>query len=272
MNEDDQGRTSETEHLAKTLWGGQWFWPILEELQSFEQATAHLFPEVNDAIADDAPDWVFDSLWKCGLEWKSFNGLGDPRKLDSRRVGTMVGMKWSLCDAYARSFPIWGTLKPEQIREIDAAWFPFFCHGCTEFTREFAEKWSPLCIEIMGRAGTLACQKGLKDYVDYLQGYTQGIQFMAKVLEKMRPSKHKTTQEAKIRNCIRLFAMCCGREIEEGKGDLSWKGLNDKFDEFYDHKVETDTETLKQILTRSKLKGVGKVGRPVQIVSPKKRR
>jgi hypothetical protein len=65
--------------------------------------------------------------------------------------------------------------------------------------------------------------------------------------------------------------MCCGREIEEAKDDLSWQGLHDKFDEFFDYKVNIETDTLKQIFVRAGLTGVGKPGRPVpiQIVTPR---
>ena len=92
MNAESQGSVAETDIAAKAkaLLGEKWFWPILEDLEQFESATDHLAPEANDAIANDAPNWMFRAVWQCGHDMASYTGIEEPQKINARRVGITI--------------------------------------------------------------------------------------------------------------------------------------------------------------------------------------
>lgn len=266
-----QDDPKELEDPAKAFWGDKWFAPILDELGKFQIATKHLFCGAEEVLEDDAPDWSLLSAWTVGQSWTDYTGFDLPQNWDARQVGKMMGAEWSICAAYAKSHKVWSNLNPEEIRKRDGVFFPGFCSKCAELTRQFSEKWTPLFREIRRKAMDLALTKAGSDELDYVQGYGQGQMFMQKVREKMRSPRHKREQDEQARNCVFLFAMCCGRAIEMEKGELSWPELHQLFRESFDYKVEIDEEAFKKILSRMGLRGVGKAGRPPsnEIVTPK---
>lgn len=270
MSTEPQSCQEESQNPARALWGRKWFWPILEELDAFEQSNDDCKP-VDDALSDESPEFMFQAIWKCGTAMASYNGLVKPEQLNSRSVGVMIGAHWSFCDAAARSYQIWQAFTPAQIREIDGAWYPGFCRDCTKAAKKYFEEWTPRFQEIKSRAAALAASQGSFDEIDYMQGYLKGLQFIDRIREKMKPTKIKRLKDEQARNCVYLFAVCCGREIEANKADLSWPELHQAFKEFFDFKVDIDEDAFKQILVRTTLKGVGKAGRrvPIQIVTPK---
>ena len=262
MNEGSQGEAAEAENPAKALLGDKWFWPVLEELEIFQSATAQVIPGAQEVLADDTPHWALLSAMACGKELADITGFDELQNLNARKIGMIVGSQLSLCEAYERSYLVFSTLRPEAIRKIDGVWWPGFCNECAEFTRNFAERFTPAFRGIWRKVIILSQEAGTKEHVDYCLGFARGSEFVAKVLEKMRnPPKHKRGKDAQARNCVYYYAMCCGREIDAEKGNLSWPELHQGFLEFYDHKVEIDEFAFKKILFLEGLKGVGNAGR-----------
>jgi len=141
MDEENQSASDNIDAKAKALWGDQWFWPILEELEKFDKATEHLFSEVNDAIADDSQKWAFNAVWEYGLAKASFTGQTNPKDIGAREVGKMIGTLWSICEFQADLFRTLVIYTPEQCWEHDAVLGIGNWHKTKGKCREFAEKW-----------------------------------------------------------------------------------------------------------------------------------
>ncbi|MCX6968081.1 MAG: hypothetical protein NTZ46_09970 [Verrucomicrobia bacterium] len=255
-----ESKTKAFDAKAQTLWGNEWFWPILEDLERFEAEVTDLFPVVVNAIADDAPDWAFQAVWRSGLPSANFTGLSDPQKIGAVEVGKMVGSKWSLCEFHAENFRTVDAYTPEMIREHDAN-FGIFNHFQTkERCRVFAENLIWQCDSMRRNAMNLAMEAVLEEELKYLNGYRQGLQFMDSVLKDAEhPPEHDRGKNALLRSWVMLYAMRRWPEIEKKKADWSWPELHQEFQKMFGTEIQEDT--FKRIFYDLGLKGVGKVGR-----------
>jgi hypothetical protein len=247
----------------------KWFFPTLRDIEAFEKETEHLAPELSAAADDDSADWVFNAVWNFAVADAENSGLSLAIAKDTRSVGTLVGVKWSLCEAYERAYPFWNSLKPEQVEKLDDFWGAGFVAECIEITKEFKETHVPRFREIKKTAMSLAQDQGFQEEIDYLQGYTKGTGYLKTHFSKLRPPSHKREADRQKRACVVWFVISCGELIEKNKGDLSWPELHQLFGEFVEslpgkfgsRGVNIDEDAFVQILKRAGLKGVGKPGR-----------
>ena len=262
MSAEPQDGPAELENTAKAHWGDEWFWPILEEIEKFEAELTHLFPVVENAIADDTPDWAFNAVWQGGLTKANFTGLSKPQKLGAIEAGKMVGSKWSLCEFHADLFRTLDVYTDEEIREHDAI-FGIFNHFKTkERCRVFAENLIWLCDSMRRKSINIAMEATLEEELKYLKGYSQGLQFMDAIAKDVEhPPEHQRGKDAEKRSCVLLYAMKRWPEIEKRKADWSWPEMHQDFQKMFGYTIEISEDTFKRIFYDLELKGVGKVGR-----------
>ena len=109
----------------KHAFGDKWFLPIVLDLERFEDLCTPIFPEMDAITKEDAPSWAFRSIWNGASLDLEYSGLALPSEMDARRIGMLVGAKWSLCDAYVpagrseaekgEAFQAWGCFKSSAI-------------------------------------------------------------------------------------------------------------------------------------------------------------
>jgi hypothetical protein len=265
---------------VEALFGGKWFWPILCLLNEFEGRLLEVIPFMEPVLRDDSPDWSFRCVQDVALKDGDFNGVCEPKKLNARAIGRMVGSKVALCDSYAAWHVFWKWLTPERVPEfvaevlkhlppdhapeIDAAYVTEFVEESTELTRKFSEKLTPRMQSIKKEALSIVADEGGMEEVDFFQGFVQGTKLLTRVADRMKPTENKRKKDTRNRDTVFLFAALFGAEIDEIKGDSSWPELHEAFMKAFDYKGEMDEDTFKKILSRKGLKGVGGPGKRVR--------
>jgi hypothetical protein len=250
----------------EAIHGGKWFWPILVRLDAFEVKLGAVLPVMEPALSDDSPDWSVRCLLDVARADSEVNGYCDVRKIGARDLGRIVGAKFSLCDAMAKSLVEWDSVRPEQVAELESAMEqPGYVAACREIARKFAEELTPELVGVKRSAIELAIKASGVEEIEYLIGYTEGAKFMDRVRASVKPARTKRQRDSANRMIVLFFAAMVGEAVEESKGELSWPEFHRLFMTATEYQVSIDEDTFKKILSRKGLKGVGKVGRPVPI-------
>jgi hypothetical protein len=251
---------------VESVLGGKWFWPILSQLDELEGRLLKVFPFMAPVLSDNAPEWSFQCLSDVAFADAKINGACDARGMGAREIGRMVGSKFALCETFARAHQIFKAYSAEQLASLEEKWEaePGFLAECIELYREFADDLAPRMREIKKKALLLVAEQGLKEEVDYFQGFPQGAESVKVMFGRLKLPKNKRQVEHRTRMCVYFFAIVHGVEIDGVKRDASWPELYEAFMEFVNHEIDLDEETFKKLLARKGLKGVGKAGRPVK--------
>ena len=251
--------------VMQSMYGEKWFWPILGRLDAFEGELLAVMPFLGPALSDDSPDWSVMCLLDVARADSDVNGFCDARKIGARDLGRIVGAKFSLSDAMAKSLAEWDSVTPEQAAALETAMkHPGYVAECREIARKFAEELTPELIGIKRSAIELAIKASGTEEIEYLIGYTEGAKFMDRVRAKVKPARTKRQKDVAKRLIVHFFAALIGEAVEQDKSDLSWPAFHQLFMEATDYQVDIDEETFKKMLSRKGLKGVGKAGRPVR--------
>jgi hypothetical protein len=249
---------------VETLLGGKWFWPILCQVDALEGNLLEVMPILRPALGDGSAEWSFRCLQDIVRADGDVTGFCDARKMGARDVGRIVGTKFSLCNAMAKSKAEWDSVTTEQVAMLETAMkHPGYIAECREIARKFAEELTPEMVGIKRAALEFAIQAGGMEEIDYLIGYTEGAKFMDRVREKLKPARTKRQKDSAKRMIVHFFAALIGEEIDPVKSELSWPEFHRLFMEATGYQVDIDEDTFKKILSRKGLKGVGKAGRPV---------
>src|SRR5450755_4634670 len=97
----DQAKQQEPDAIEQAL-GQKWFWPILQKIEAFEESVDVFEEFIGSALEKDAQELRLNCVKKMAERDAKFTGWGPLETLDARRVGTMIGAKWVMCDLYAR--------------------------------------------------------------------------------------------------------------------------------------------------------------------------
>ena len=170
-------------------------------------------------------------------------------------------MKWAVISAFHAQHPIWKAFNAEQIVKIEEA----FGKGCVAemiaLTGEFSRKQYLKMKVIKRRAEILAEEQSLVEQSEFHHGFASGLTFLQTLAEKMKNPEGKRATDEQKRQLVYLFGAVHGDEIEKMKADLSWPEVAERVAEMVAHKVEIEEDTVKKILQRTGLSGVGKPGR-----------
>jgi hypothetical protein len=242
---------------------GKWFAPILDDLEKLESLMCGAFAEFEPALADDSPPWMFQCLLRGAQPFKSFPISVRLDRFSSREVGMMIGAKWAIISAIARFHPFWKMFNADQVAKIEAVLGVGSVEEAFAYSGEVKEQHLPVIREIKQRAMQLAEEAGLQEEIDYMQGCAAGGKILEEIRRKMRRPQTKRETDEQKRQLVYLFGALFGREVEIVKADVSWCEIADAVGVMAENKVVCDEDTVKKILHRVGLKGVGKAGRPL---------
>jgi len=249
---------------VKKFLGGKWFAPLLIEIGVLELSNPQEFSDFGVALEDAAPDWSFNCLLK-GVTSAAETPFGvRPDQFGSREFGLLLGMKWSVLAGFGSSHGVLKQLNRKQVEKIESVWGAGTVAMQVALAGEVWAKQLPEMRRIKRRAQELAEAQGEMEESEFLQGLSAGVTYLKTLAEKMRAMSipdEKATDEQK-RNLVHCYGALFGPELETRKGEASWPQIFEEVSEMADHQVEFDEDTVKKILQRTGLTGVGKRGQP----------
>ncbi len=173
----------------------------------------------------------------------------------------MVGTKWAYFDNAARNHPLFLALKKEQVEQIERVWGKGFVRELVALSGRCVMKYTPRMRSIQRDALAGAEQQGTFEFVNYLQGFQQGLGFIRHVVRRAKNPTGKREADASRRASLYILAAIFSPAIDEVKGELTWGELTEKLSGIVKYTLELESETVKKSLQKAGLK-VGKVGRP----------
>ncbi len=251
---------------------GKWFIPILKELEKFEEDMARTFPEYGFDLIDHAPDWSLQCFMQGSASYSDYHGIESFEGFGALRLGKVMGAKWAFSEGWSRSLKIFPLFNREQIQKIEAVWGKGFVADVIEFCEAYSISLYSKFQRITRLAWETTSREGIQEVIDYTIGFSRGLQTPQRIRQLLAKTTKKSLVDEQKRLGVLGFGFFMGKFIEDQKAELSWPQVSDLFDEFAEHKVEVDQDTMKKILQRAGLKGVGKQGRKVPVKKTMRRR
>ncbi len=242
---------------------GQWFAPIAERLEAFENK-AGVFEEIGVAAEPSSPEWALNCAVKAIRPFGEVAGMPFGTKFESRHVGAMVGAKASVCAAMVQSHKhakAWSQKSRENFVRV-------FGLEATEHAEriweKFAETLQPEFETIRRFAVNLAMRQNYFEDVEFHRGLSKGLTFIQEVRKTVRKVRTKAERDTQNRMAVYWFAITNCEAIEANRSAISWPDLSVGCDEAFDYKVSIDEDAFKKILQRCGLR-IGKPGRRTEV-------
>ena len=169
----------------------------------------------------------------------------------------MVGTKWAYFDNGARNHSLFLALKKEQVEQLKGSGGKGLSVELVALSGRCVMKYTPRMRSIQRDALAGAEQQGTFEFVNYLQGFQQGLGFIRHVVRRAKNPTGKREADASRRAYYSLAAIF-SQAIDEVKGELTWGELGQKLSGIVKYTLELELETVKKSLQKAGLK-VGKV-------------